>query len=145
VRLNGRRHALLHHQTSIYDQTPGCMQPNRQPNVPPWVKCVSNFLQCSAAKEWGYVLTICDCVCVCVCVYLDSKLHQFVTRHGSLLHFRHFNTTTYRFTLSGVCRHVRYQHVSGIRCGYADIKFAYPGARNNSVMSVQFLPHILYR
>jgi hypothetical protein len=105
-------------------------------------KCISDVLLCSAAKEWGGVLNICDCVCV----YLDSKLHQFVIRHCSLINLRRFNTTAYRFTLSGVCRHVRYQHVSSmIRCGHADIEFAYPEDRNNSVMSVQFLPHTLYR
>lgn len=141
MRLNGCRYALHHYQTSIYDQTPGCMQPSRQPNVPPWGKCISDVLLCSAAKEWGGILTICDCVCV----YLDSKLHHSVTRYCILLHLRRFNTAAYRFTLSNVCGHVWYQHVSGmIRCGHADIDFAYPGARNTSIMSVQFLPHILY-
>jgi hypothetical protein len=135
MRLNGYRCALLHYQTSIYDQTPGCMQPNRQTHVPPWGKCTSDVLLCSAAKEWGDVLTICDCVCLSgfqttsVC----DKALQLAPLTQPLI-----------TSLSSVCRHVWYQHVSGmIRCGHADIDFAYPGARNNSIMSVQFLPHIL--
>ena len=37
-----------------------------------------------------------DHLWMCVC------LHQFVTRHCSLLHLSRFNTAAYRFTLSGV-------------------------------------------
>jgi hypothetical protein len=73
------------------------MQPNRQPNVPPWGMCVSGASLCSAEKKMSSILTICDYVCF----HPVSKLHhQLVTRQCRLLHLRRFITATYRFTLS---------------------------------------------
>ena len=58
---------------------------------------MSDASLCSAAKKWSSIF---DHLYDCVCVYLDTKLHQSVTRHCSLLHLQRFITATYRFTLA---------------------------------------------